>query len=316
VAGERLFRQVYWSLPALRRWARRRRKHRARPAQVARREELKDYLLKIGVREAALVMVHTSVTGLTLGEGQAEDSRPNMLATAGRLVDDLVELVGPAGTLVLPAHPIYQATDDFFTRDERSPPLVYDPANTPCGIGLANEMFWRRPGVARSLHPYNALAARGPLAAELLRDNLNEFKPLPHGVHSGYYRFCQRNGLVVSIGVPLGSCLTVAHVPEDVLDDKWPVKDFFEDRRYVVRVGGADQIWTVRQVRREYGVFCHCGRKPGRDLRREGILHEGMVGSVRVDWARSGEVFEYVMSRCKTSPYPYYGLWLTRTRSS
>ena len=42
---------------------------------------------------------------------------------------------------------------------------------TPSAVGLVNELFRRQPGVQRSLHPYNTLAARGPLAAELLRQS-------------------------------------------------------------------------------------------------------------------------------------------------
>jgi aminoglycoside 3-N-acetyltransferase len=177
---------------------------------------------------------------------------------------------------------------------------------------LANELFWRRQGVLRSLHPHNSLAACGPLAAELLRDNLNEHKPLPHGVYSGYYRFCQQNGLVISIGVPLGRYLTLIHVAEEVRDDRWPIPDFFVDHQYLVRIGGHERLWVVRQHGLEYGMFCLCMRKLHRDLLAQGILHEGMVGGVRVDWARAREVFDYMMSRNERSPYPYYGPWPSR----
>jgi aminoglycoside 3-N-acetyltransferase len=314
-AGEIAAKQVYWRCAPLRQWLKRRRRRRKQAPQSCDRRELRDYLRGIGVQDGALVMAHTSVGGLALHEPEADGEAPSgAIATANRLVDDLVELVAAAGTLVMPAHAIYQATEEFIRNDGRQSPLRYDPARTPCCVGLANELFWRRPGVERSLHPFNSLAACGPLAAELFRDNLNDAKPLPHGVYSGYYRFCRKNGLVVSIGTPLSGCLTLAHVPEDVLDGDWPIEDFFQECRYLVRTGSVEQPWIVRQVRAEYSMFCRRSRKTGRDLRREGILREGLVGSVRVDWAHAGEVFDYIMGRCRSEPYPYRATWLVRRR--
>jgi aminoglycoside N3'-acetyltransferase len=260
-------------------------------------------------------MAHTSVSGLMLTEpsGQGPEA-PNPALVAKQLVDDLLELVGETGTLVMPTHARYQTEDEYGLHADPNHLITYDPRKTPCGVGLANELFWRRQGVERSSHPYNMLAACGPLAAELLRDNLNELKPLPHGVYSGYYRFCQQNGLVVSIGVPLGPYLTLIHVAEEVRDKDWPIKDFFEEKRYVVRIDGHDRTWVVRQHRLEYAMFCLCMRKVQRDLIGEGILHEAAVGSVRVDWARAREVFEYSMSRNQKSTYPYYWTWPIRKK--
>ena len=62
-------------------------------------------------------------------------------------------------------------------------------------------------------------------------------------------------------------------------------------------------------------MFCLCLRKVRRDLVRAGILHETSVGGVRVDWARSREIFDYCMSRNEKSPYPYYWPWLLRRKS-
>jgi aminoglycoside N3'-acetyltransferase len=225
-----------------------------------------------------------------------------------------MELVGETGTLAMPTHARYQTENEYGLHAALGFVHRYDPAKTPCGVGLVNELFWRRKGVQRSLHPFNMLAACGPLASELLRDNLNSSKPLPHGIHSGYYRFCQKGGLVVSIGVPLGPVLTLIHVAEEVRDADWPIEDFFEERRYVVRVDGRDQPHIVRQHRLKYTMFCLCMRKLTRDLVRQGIIHEGAVGSVRVDWANSGEVLRHLMSRNENSTYPYYWPWLVSRR--
>jgi hypothetical protein len=103
--AERMSRQAYWRSPRLRSWVRRWHADRKPVAQVAERERLKQYLRQIGVHEGALVMAHTSVTGLQLVEpGQTEAAPPKFTTLAARLVDDLLELVGPTGTLVMPSH--------------------------------------------------------------------------------------------------------------------------------------------------------------------------------------------------------------------
>jgi aminoglycoside 3-N-acetyltransferase len=313
LAAERLGRQVYWSSPRLRSWVKQRRAHSKPTPQIASRQKLKQYLQEIGVRPGALVMAHTSVTGLRWEESSLQESHQgNFLTVANQLLDDLLELVGNTGTLVMPTHAHYQVENDYGLRSDPNVPIVYDPKKTPCIVGVVNELFWRRKGTERSLHPFNTLAACGPLAHELLRDNLNENKPLPHGVYSGYYRFCQHNGLVVSVGVSLRQCLTLAHVAEDIRDQQWPIKDFFVERPYVVRIDGRDQTVVVRQWSAEYSVACLCWHKVVRDLARDGVVHEGMVGNVHVDWARAKDVLQYFMSRNATSSYPYYWPWLVR----
>jgi aminoglycoside 3-N-acetyltransferase len=321
LAAERLARQIYWSSPRLRSWFKRRLSY-AKPApQVVARQQLQRYLREIGVEEGALVMAHTSVMGLrweqpsapqSNGDFRTDDFRADdfraddFRMVAKQLVDDLLELVGPTGTLVMPTHARYQMEHDYDLLPDGNVPFVYDPKRTPCMVGLANELFWRRKGVQRSLHPFNTLAACGPLAEELFRDNLNEHKPLPHGIYSSYYRFCQHNGLVVSVGVPLGPCLTLGHVAEDLRDQQWPIKDFFVEKPYVIRVDGHDQRVVVRQWNAEYAVPCRCWRKVVRDLVRNGVVHEGMVGSVPVGWARAQDVLQHFMARNANSTYPYF----------
>jgi len=304
-------RNIYWRSSWLRNWVKKRKRRSLQTQHIVDRQELLQRLQEIGVCEGALAMAHTSITGLLMRTStNPEKLSSSPLQTATLLVNDLLELVGSTGTLLMPTNPIYQNAKTAMSGEIASDIPLYDPARTPCCVGLVNEVFWRRQGVQRSLHPYNSLAVRGPLASELLCDNLNEFKPLPHGIYSGYYRFCQHNGLVFSIGVRLASVLTLVHAAEDALDTQYPLKDFYQDHRYIVRVNGIERPWTIRQVRSAYPMFCRCGRKLRRDLLGEGILHEGEISGVPIDWAHSKEVFDYITARCKKRPYPHYCTWL------
>lgn len=309
LGSEVLARQVYWRMPSLQKALRKLRPAAKKPVQAVARGELRDYLRAIGVAEGKLVMAHTGVTNLRLSQPGDEASKGGFPATAMQLVDDLLDLLGPGGTLLMPTNLQYQADDSLWDSAAREASVLhYDPRRTFCAVGMANELFRRWKGVLRSLHPYNPLAARGPLAEELLHDNLNDREPLPHGVDSGYYRFCMRGGLVISVGVPLWYAITIIHVPEEIREADWPIKNFFERRRYAIRIEGEEKIFTVRQRRPEFGALCNCNRKVRRDLLREGILHEGKIGTATVDWARSREVYDYFMERNRKFPYPYYGV--------
>ena len=49
----------------------------------------------------------------------------------------------------------------------------------------------------------------------------------------GIIVFAGCKGLVISIGVPLRHCMTLLHVGEDMHNEQWPIKDFFEERPYI-----------------------------------------------------------------------------------
>jgi aminoglycoside N3'-acetyltransferase len=305
LAAELFARQVYWRLPPLNRWY----DHRGHGKQVrlfVEHTALRDCLYQIGVRSGALVMVHSSVGGLTLTGSEFPNAKlENSVSVALCLLQDLKELLGTTGTLVMPTHPMYQDDPGYLYHDKTNFVLKYDPRKTPSNVGLLTELFRRMPDVQRSLHPLNTLSAWGLRASELLQDNLNCWKPLPHGVESGYYRLCQWGGMVISIGVPLFKYMTLMHTGEDVRDRDWPVKNFYRERIFLIRFGEQERECIVRERRPEF-ARCFCLSKFHRDLLREGILHEGSVGDVRVDWANANDVFTFVMRRNQGSAYPYY----------
>ena len=188
------------------------------------------------------------------------------------------------------------------------PVLRYDPRRTPCRVGLANELFWRRRGVLRSAHPLQAVAASGPMATHLVGDAVGDDRPLPHGERTAYYRIAAARGLVVSVGTPLIDHLTLVHAPEDVRLERgeWRVANFYRDRRFVlVETGGAEREVIVRE-RRPLFVRSYCEGQLRRDLLREGLVVEREIDGVRVDSANAGDVFDWMMRRNAGNSYPYY----------
>ncbi len=299
-------RQVYWRSPGLRRALRRVRSSSPRRGTgpiAVEIDELRAALRRAGVARDGLLMVHNSLDKLILRAGGEELIG---YAAAARLIEELRGLLGPGGTLVMPTHPLYP-DDPGFMHDKRDLVLAYNPRRTPCRVGLLGEAFRRSKGVVRSRHPLSSLAATGPMAAELLHGNLDESEPLPHGIRSGYYRFCQAGGLAVSINTSLLQALSIAHVAEEVRDEAWPVRNFFYRRRFMVRGDGGDREWVVRERHPIFARNVSLGQLR-RDLLRERLLVETDRAGFRIDHADAKGVLTYMLRRNEGGTYPFYGL--------
>jgi len=87
------------------------------------------------------VLVHSSLSSLGCVEGGAD-----------AVIDALLDVLGPGGTLVVPT---LTGTESLSAEN----PPRYDPDATPCWTGRVPETLRRRPGAMRSLHPTHSVAA-------------------------------------------------------------------------------------------------------------------------------------------------------------
>jgi len=104
--------------------------------------------------------------------------------------------------------------------------IPYDPQSNALRVGIGKRAILAEKRRFAQLASLQFLGGLWPLTEELFHDNLNHDKPLPQGIYSGYYRFSQKNGIIISVGVPLQNCMTLLHTPEEVRDRDWPIKDF------------------------------------------------------------------------------------------
>lgn len=123
-------------------------------------------LQRLGVRGGQLLMVHSSLSsiGYVLGGAQT-------------VVRALIEILGPHGTLTMPAFSPEVSDpaawddrpfgdDDLKLAQDHVP--VFDAAVTPTSMGTIAETFRSWPGVWRSVHPQVSITARGPLAEGII----------------------------------------------------------------------------------------------------------------------------------------------------
>ena len=242
---------------------------RAVPSDVrpASRGELAGQLAELGVTPGGVLLVHTSFRAVRPVEGGP-----------GGLVDALADALGPGGTLVMPSW-----GDD----DDRP----FEPATTPAAadLGVVADAFWRRPGVARSAHPF-AFAARGPAAARVTGDPL----PIPpHGPESPVGRVHELDGQVLLLGVGHDANTTL-HLAEAVAGVPYRTEKH-------CTVAGADG----RARRVEYGETDHCCERFALAddwLRPRGAQREGRVGAAAARLVRARDLVAVAVERLAADP--------------
>ncbi|WP_232343826.1 aminoglycoside N(3)-acetyltransferase [Actinoplanes awajinensis] len=229
------------------------------------RASLAGDLRALGLGAGETVLLHSSLSSLGWVCGGAV-----------AVVQAFLDVLGPAGTLVVPA----------FATENRDParwagpeipvawlPLIrdslppYDPALTSCrSLGAIAETVRCWPGAHRSPHPQTSFAAIGARAAELtsrhdLPSELGEESPLAALEAAG--------ARIVLLGVGFASC-TAFHLAEYRLPWRTP-----RDNACVMTTP-AGRAWVpYRGVLLNAGDFAELGA----DLERTGAVTTGPVGS-------------------------------------
>lgn len=155
-------------------------------------------LEQLGITSGATVMIHSSMDHIVRRVPELNSMR---------LIRLLQDLVGRAGTLLMPTFPFLGLQLHYVEKQD-----TFDPVKTPSQVGLVTEIFRRMPGVSRSLHPTHPVAGWGKHARDLLATH---HLGATFGPDSPMYKLQEYGGLVVGVGVGLGS-FTILHVAEEL----------------------------------------------------------------------------------------------------
>ena len=148
---------------------------------VVTKEILKQGFSDLGIRAGMKLMVHASLKSFGYVEGGADT-----------VIDALMELLTPEGTLMMPSF------------NHEAPYLqgeIFDISHTPTTNGLIPDTFWRRPGVSRSLNPTHPFAAWGKDRERYTRDHQ---KTSAMGHDSPLGRLMEDGGYCLLLGVGYG----------------------------------------------------------------------------------------------------------------
>ncbi|WP_336205689.1 aminoglycoside N(3)-acetyltransferase [Nonomuraea sp. LPB2021202275-12-8] len=213
---------------------------------------LADELRALGVRTGQVLLVHASMRQLALG------------CAAAAVVAELRELLGPRGTLVVPAgtagnsdtSPLYHQAIDGMTPAEilgyREQMPAFDPATSPSqGMGCLAETVRTLPEAVRSAHPQTSFAAVGPLAARLMDGH----DPQCHlGESSPLAKLYEVNADILLLGVGYDRC-TALHLAEYRYCASPPRRRY----RCVVDFGHGRQWWEYEDVDLDSGDMVRLG---------------------------------------------------------
>jgi aminoglycoside N3'-acetyltransferase len=128
---------------------------------------------RVGLERGASVCVHSSLSRLGGVVGGAE-----------AVIDALMAVVGTEGCVLMPSFPMVGPMVAHLDRGES-----FDVRRSPSRSGIITEVFRGRPGVRRSLHPTNPVAAWGRGVEAFLQGH--EQSPTPYGPHTPYGRLAE-----------------------------------------------------------------------------------------------------------------------------
>ena len=234
-------------------------------APIVRQPDLEQALRAVGLAAGDVVLAHSSLSAFGWVEGGADT-----------VLDALLSVLGPQGTLVLPTF----TWGAYHNDDER----LFDVAETPCETGRIPETFRRRPGVVRGEHRCHSMAACGPHAAEALGDGVRSF-----GEGSPFDALYRLDAWNLLLGVTFQSC-TALHAAEE--REQVPYRAYRSYPRAQVRLADGSVVPSrAVEFLRQDGS--------GNDFAKvedlfaaEGLLRCANVGRGRIINARTREVID------------------------
>lgn len=121
-----------------------------------KKADLKEQLAQMGLTCEDAVLIHSSMKAIGEVEGGADT-----------VVDTFMEFLKD-GQFMAPTHTWKQMGPEH---------PVFDPETDPCCVGIIPEIFRKREGVVRSLHPTHSMAVYGKNAREYVKGEENLHTP-------------------------------------------------------------------------------------------------------------------------------------------
>ena len=223
---------------------------------VVDRREIETGLRSLGLPCGAVVLTHSSLRSLG-----------NVIGGADAVIDAIMEVIGPKGTLVVPT-----LTFEGFEKAGRR----FDARTQPSESGLVTEKLRLRREARRSLHPLSSAAALGADAESITAHH----EDTPCGPGSPYWEVWRREGHTLFIGVEF-ACNSLFHVAEEVAAPAYLTYDFESDVA-VTDCGGNVRAGSYRRYAcGRLGIVRYLG-KLGQVYVNAGVVRTTPIGAASV----------------------------------
>ena len=142
------------------------------------KQELRNMIKEMGIEPTYTVFVHSSMK--SIGE---------VLGRADTVLDAFMEYL-VNGLLIMPTHTWASMSESH---------NVYDPSKEPSCVGILTNLFMKREGVVRSVHPTHSVAAYGKDSIEYVKGE--DEVTTPCAVGGCYDRLREKNAKILLLGV-------------------------------------------------------------------------------------------------------------------
>ena len=241
------------------------------------RRMLADDLGNLGVRRGDRVMLHSSLSSLGCVEGGAPT-----------VVEALIDVMGPEGTLLTPAFTEGAWNEHLAMPDcqDCSGP-EFCPSQWPSHQGAIPNAALKRPGHLRSCHPTHSWVANGAQAAELLRDHRH--CPTFCGRGNPFEKLVDLDGCILTLGVGVNR-ITLWHYFEDLLEVPYLGHYHPKERHLSYCTAG-------RRIQYEFpGVIQEV-------VRASGMMESGRVGRANAGLIRARIFKQFMAAIVADDPY-------------
>jgi len=165
-------------------------------------ERLVNSIHKLGVHPGDTIMVHASWRPDSGFKGSVQD-----------IIQAFLDAVGPDGTVCMMSMPFQGMSASEYLQTNP----VFDVNRTVSMVGVISEVFRRKKGVVRSLHPTHSITAMGKNAGFLVKGHERCLSPF--GRNSPFDKLAQLKGKILLYDVPFNT-MTYEHYLEDVAAEK------------------------------------------------------------------------------------------------
>lgn len=231
-------------------------------------------LQQIGLQPGDLVQVHSSLSAFGYVEGGADT-----------VVDALLEVVGPEGTVMAPT----------FNHGHAD---VFDIKTTASTDGAVTEALRKRPEARRSMHPTHPYAAIGPVADYLVEGHL-EAGTFSYQCPLGKLAIWGGHVLLLGVGMNTNTAFhmgeTMAHCP--------CIGPKLQPRKLLDAFGNVVPVWADTFRRHSP---CLVEKAIEEHMRKRNLISDSQIGDAEVHLMRAADVigaaFVLALKLCPKCP--------------
>ncbi len=239
------------------------------------REQISEALQALGLPGGAVVFVHSSMSSIGYVEGGAK-----------ALVDAFLQVLDPAGTLVVPT---------FTFSHSQGGKAVFDPTNDPSEMGRFTEETRTRPGARRSSHLLHSVAALGGRAKEIALNH----GPSAWAADGPFWKLYEADAYILLLGVPYLRC-TFFHLLEQLV--QVPYRQWREVEALVEGPEGSTRPLPTMVYGPKPGFAGNDLNKLGLILEERGLVQVGQVGNAVTRLFRARDALEVGLAQYRVDP--------------